>query len=148
MAGEIPIQTQLSAGGVAFQKQGDQILVALISVGQDERWQLPKGTVGKGEAPEDAARREVQEEAGIETELLEKIDRIEYWFYSKNGAQRVRIHKYVVFYLLRYLSGNVSDHDFEVNEACWFEIDEAIQALTFESEKQVVSQAKGMIAQL
>ncbi len=146
MAGSsIPIKTQVSAGGVAFRKDGENIWVALISVGEENRWQLPKGTVGKGESPEDAALREVREEAGVQTELLERIDRIEYWFYSKDGNQRNRIHKYVVFYLLRYLSGDVSDHDWEVNEARWFEIDEAIQALTFESEKGVLMKAKKMI---
>jgi 8-oxo-dGTP pyrophosphatase MutT (NUDIX family) len=148
MASSIPVKTQVSAGGVAFRKEDEKIWVALTSVGEENRWQLPKGTVGKGESTEDAALREVREEAGLQTELLEHIDRIEYWFYSKNGDQRMRIHKYVVFYLLRFLSGDVADHDWEVNEARWFEIDDAIQALTFESEKSVVMKAKKMIWEL
>jgi SAM-dependent methyltransferase len=82
------------------------------------------------------------------SELIEHIDRIEYWFYSKGGNERARIHKYVVFYLLRFLSGEVTDHDWEVNEARWFVIDEAIQALTFESERAVMMKAKKMIWEL
>jgi 8-oxo-dGTP diphosphatase len=137
---------QISAGGVAFRERRGQVQVALISVGDEGRWQLPKGIVDPGEATEAAAMREVREEAGIATELVERIDKIEYWYYSTERGERVRFHKFVYFYLLRYKSGHVRDHDHEVNEARWVEIDEAISLLAFASEKKVVGQAKGMIA--
>jgi len=106
---------------------------------------LPKGLVGKNETPEEAAVREVQEEAGIETELLGPIDEIDYWFYMTRGNQRIRIHKFVKFFLLRYKSGDPKYHDQEVNEARWAEIDQAHEMLAFSSEKQIVQQAKAMI---
>jgi 8-oxo-dGTP pyrophosphatase MutT (NUDIX family) len=140
-----PVLTQISAGGVAFRKQKDQIEVALISVGSDERWQLPKGLIDSGEATEAAALREVREEAGVETELIQLIDKVEYWYYSTQRGQRVRFHKFVYFFLLRYLSGDVHDHDKEVNEARWVEIDQAHDMLAFKSEKQIVQQAKALI---
>jgi 8-oxo-dGTP diphosphatase len=61
------------------------------------------------------------------------------------GGQRTRFHKYVIFYLLRYLSGEVNDHDDEVLEARWVEIDQAIEMLAYESEKQIVRKAKEWI---
>ena len=142
---KIPTKLQISAGGVAFRKKGRRIEVALISVGDENRWQLPKGIVERGEATEVAARREVREEAGIEAETIERIDRVEYWYFSKEKNQRVRYHKYVYFFLLRYTSGDVKDHDSEVNEARWFEIDEAVEALSFKSEKKIVEKAKDLI---
>jgi 8-oxo-dGTP diphosphatase len=123
---KFPTKLQISAGGVAFRKESGQRKVALISVGNDNRWQLPKGLVDKGESTEDAAVREVREEAGIDTEVVDRIDRVEYWYFSKEQGQRVRYHKFVYFYLLRYKSGDVSDHDDEVNEARWIEIEDAI----------------------
>jgi 8-oxo-dGTP pyrophosphatase MutT (NUDIX family) len=66
----LPTQTQVSAGGVAFRRRDSQIDVALILVGAQKRWQLPKGLLDEGESPEETALREVREEAGIETELL------------------------------------------------------------------------------
>jgi len=137
---------EISAGGVAFRERRGQIQVALISVGDEGRWQLPKGIVDRDEATEAAGMREVREEAGIETEFVGRIDKIEYWYYSTERGERVRFHKFVYFYLLRYKSGDVRDHDHEVNEARWVEIDEAIRLLAFASEKKVVKQAKGMIA--
>jgi 8-oxo-dGTP diphosphatase len=138
-------QTQVSAGGVAFRRRGRRIEIALISVGEGGRWQLPKGRVGRGESNEEAARREVREEAGVATELVAPLDKIEYWYYGATRTGRVRIHKFVYFYLLRYLSGDVRQQDHEVNEARWVEINKAREMLTFESERKMVAMAHEMI---
>jgi 8-oxo-dGTP pyrophosphatase MutT (NUDIX family) len=138
-------KTQVSAGGVAFRKRGRRIEVALISVGEEGRWQLPKGRVGRGESNEAAAMREVREETGLATEMVALLDRIEYWYYSNSRAGRVRFHKFVHFYLLRYTAGDVRDHDHEVNEARWVEINKALEMLAFKSEKKLVEQAREMI---
>lgn len=145
MSSKVPTKTQISAGGVAFRRRKKQIEVALISVGERQRWQLPKGVVDKGESTEDAAFREVREEAGIKTEVVDRIDKVEYWYFWNEDGQRVRYHKFVYFYLLSYKSGDVRDHDDEVNEARWVEIDEAIKLLAFNSERKIVEKAKALI---
>ena len=145
---KVPTKLQISAGGVAFRELGGQIQIALISVGKENRWQLPKGIVDKGESTEDAAVREVREEAGIDTEVVDRIDKVEYWYFWNEEGKRVRYHKFVYFYLLRCESGDVRDHDHEVNEARWFEISEAIQVLAFDSEKKIVERAGEMIKAL
>ncbi|GAB3827881.1 NUDIX hydrolase [Pontibacter rugosus] len=140
---------QVSSGGVAFRlTETSDVEVALISVGKEARWQLPKGIVDKGEEPEATAVREVREEAGIATELLRKIDTIEYWYVGNRGSERVRFHKFVHFFLLRYISGNVTDHDWEVNEARWVPIAQAEEMLTFKSEKQALQKAINMLQEL
>jgi 8-oxo-dGTP pyrophosphatase MutT (NUDIX family) len=141
---EIPTKTQVSAGGVIFRLEQKMIEVALISVGEPSRWQLPKGLVEQDEPHEVTATREVQEETGIQGELIGFIDRVEYWYYSKRP--RARFHKFVYFYLFRYTSGTTDDHDHEVNEARWVVIDEAIQMLAFKSEKDIVEKAKTLLA--
>jgi len=142
---KVKTKLQISAGGVAFRKTKGRTEVALISVGDDNRWQLPKGLVDKGESTEAAALREVREEAGIDTEMVERIDKVEYWYFWNESGERVRYHKFVYFYLLSYKSGDVSDHDDEVNEARWFEISDAINQLSFRSEKKIVTRALELI---
>ena len=138
-------KTQVSAGGVVFRRRGRRTEVALISVGEKSRWQLPKGLVGKREAPEAAALREAREETGLDAELVAPVEKIEYWYFSSERGARVRYHKFVHFFLLRFTSGDVADHDAEVNEARWFEIGEAIDALAFKTERGVVERAREMI---
>ncbi len=143
---KIPTLTQTSAGGVAYRRQVDQIEVALIAVGEKLRWQLPKGLVDKGESPEEAARREVKEEAGIEAKLVQPLERIEYWYYGTEQGARVRYHKFVHFYLLSYIAGEVQDHDAEVADARWVDISKAKEMLAFASERRVLERAEQVLA--
>jgi 8-oxo-dGTP pyrophosphatase MutT (NUDIX family) len=141
-----PTRIQISAGGVAYRREGDRIEVALIAVESkgERRWQLPKGIVGQEEEKTEAAVREVREEAGVQSELLDEIETIEYWYYGSGG--KVRFHKYVHFYLMEYRSGDTSDYDQrEVEEARWVEIEEAQELLAFDNEKEVVHKAAEMI---
>ncbi|HEY0170888.1 MAG TPA: NUDIX domain-containing protein [Pyrinomonadaceae bacterium] len=138
---------QVSAGGVAYRRRGESFEVALISVGEPARWQLPKGLVGRGESPAEAALREVAEETGLRCEVVAELERVEYWYFSKGGARRVRFHKFVHFYLMRYLSGDVSGHDDEVNEARWVALEDAEGMLAFKGEKKTLREARGMLAE-
>lgn len=147
-APKLPVLDQVSSGGVAFRVSAAGAEVALISVGPARRWQLPKGLVDAGETPEITAVREVREEAGIETELLQRIDTIEYWYIGNKGKQRVRFHKFVHFFLLRYRSGQVQDHDWEVNEARWVQVNEAKRLLAFKNERQALEKAIELIKAL
>src|SRR6266540_6126825 len=118
---------QISAGGVAFRWKGAEPEIAIVSVKPKLRWQLPKGIVDEGETPEVTAVREVREEAGVETDRLALIETIEYWYRSVRNGQPVRYHKFVHFYLLEYRSGEVTDHDHEIEEARWVSFEEAIE---------------------
>lgn len=143
-------QEQVSAGGVIFRRRGGRIEVALISVGEKSRWQLPKGLVGRDEPPEQAALREVREETGLSGDLIAPVETVEYWYVgtaARTGG-RVRFHKFVHFYLLRYTSGDVSAHDHEVNEARWVEIDEAARLLAFKTERTVLARAREMLEEM
>ena len=142
---QIPTLEQVSAGGVAFRDDGNGLEVAVVAVRPSRRWQLPKGLIDAGETEEQAALREVREEAGIDCALLEKIETIEYWYQATVKGERVRFHKFVHFFLLKYLAGDVADHDREIDEARFVPIDEAVAMLAFKSEKELVKKAKNLI---
>jgi 8-oxo-dGTP pyrophosphatase MutT (NUDIX family) len=138
---------QTSAGGVVYRRRGGKTEVALISVGEAARWQLPKGLVWRGETPSEAALREVREETGLACEVVAELERVEYWYFSKGGVGgRVRFHKFVHFYLMRHVSGDVTGHDDEVNEARWVALEDSVGMLAFKGERKALEQAREMLA--
>jgi 8-oxo-dGTP pyrophosphatase MutT (NUDIX family) len=137
----IPVKEQISAGGVVYRGDPGSAEVVIVAVGGDNRWQLPKGLVEKGENPEVTAVREAREEGGVTSEVVQHLETIEYWYVGLDGGLRVRFHKRVHFYLLRYVSGDTKDHDWEVNEARWVPIEDAASQLTFDNERLVMKRA-------
>jgi 8-oxo-dGTP pyrophosphatase MutT (NUDIX family) len=98
---------------------------------------LPKGHIDPGENALQAAQREVREETGLESELVQKLGEVQY-HYRRNGKV---IKKSVQFYLFRYLTGTTDDHDDEVEEARWIDLDEARTALSYQGEREMADRA-------
>jgi mutator protein MutT len=128
---------EISAGGVVVKKENSQTNVALIRPGNT--WCLPKGSIEKGESPEEACQREVQEETGIKGKILEKLGEVNYWYYSR---EKQRVKKTVYFFLLSYAGGDIQKHDFEVEEVRWFPLHKAKQVLTYKDEKEIMEKAE------
>ena len=137
---------EISAGGVVYRSLGERPEVCLIATQGGKTWQLPKGLIERGEAPEAAALREVAEETGLQGELVQRLDRIEYWYVADYSGERERIHKLVYFFLFRYTGGSTEAHDEEVDDARWFRLAEARERLSFENERRVLELAAAAIA--
>lgn len=129
---------EFSAGGVCVRRNDGRDHVAAIQVKGGKVMALPKGNIDPGETPDQTARREVREEAGVDGEVVGKLGDVEYWYVRRNGT---RVFKTVSFYLLRYLSGDVDDHDHEVDSAQWVPLDDAEELLQYKGEKQMVATA-------
>ncbi len=140
------IKRRISSGGVIHRNLKDDVEVAIVAVRGSRAWCLPKGIIDGGEDPPATALREVREETGLTGEILDKLGQIAYWYFIKE--ERIRIHKTVHFFLMKFIEGSTDDHDHEVDEARWFPIDDAIEQLTYKSEKEIMRKAKVMIDQL
>ncbi len=102
------------------------------------RWGLPKGAVGQGETSEAAALREVEEETGLQAEIVKLLDTIEYFF----RAGDTLIHKRVDFYLMLHVGGELKPQLSEVDDVEWVELSEAAQRASFPSEKKLLESAR------
>jgi 8-oxo-dGTP pyrophosphatase MutT (NUDIX family) len=137
------MRREFSAGGVVVRRlRGSWVFAAIRPAGRRKPvWALPKGLIGPGEKPDDAAIREVAEETGIEARLVQKLGDIRY-VYTWEGE---RVFKVVSFYLLRYSRGRLGDiapeQRIEVDEARWLPLDEAPKLLAYGGERQMVERA-------
>lgn len=129
------VQHHYSAGGLVV--RGEEVLLIAPRPG---RWQLPKGHVELGEAPPEAALREVREETGVSGRVLTPLPGIDYT-YDVEG--RVRIHKRVDYFLMAYVDGSERNSDpREVLAARWFGWEDALARLSFDNERDVVRAAR------
>ena len=97
----------------------------------------PKGQPEHSESPGEAALREVREEAGVVARLIEPLGDVRYW-YTREGR---RIAKVVSFFLLAYVSGEVDDHDLEVEHARWMALEDAARELSYAGEREMAARA-------
>ena len=131
--------TEFSAGGVVFNAAGEVVVIVPTRRAADGSrvLALPKGHPDGDESAAEAALREVREEAGVVAELVESLGQVKYW-YQRGGR---RISKAVEFFLLDYVSGDVGDHDHEVEAARWIPAEEAARTLTYDGERKMVRKA-------
>jgi 8-oxo-dGTP pyrophosphatase MutT (NUDIX family) len=130
------VQVQRSAGGVTYREVDGQMMVVLIATKQGKVWGLPKGQIEESEEPLAAALREVREETGLTSECVADLGRIEYWY--RDSESTVLFHKFVHFFLFRYTGGDVGQHGWEVDEARWFSIDDAVDSISYDDEREVL----------
>lgn len=142
-----PIRRETSAGGVVVRRTPDAWLVAVLRTvhKRGQVWVLPKGHVElhQGEKVADAARREVQEEAGIqELSVKNQLGVSRFTF----QAERAQVHKTVHYFLMVTEQENLTPQAEEgLIDAQWFPIDQAITELAYDTDQEIVRRAKQVL---
>ena len=131
-----------SAGGVVYRTAPARTEVALVHRLKPALWALPKGTPQAGETLEETALRETREETGLEVEIEQPVSSIRYFFVRG----RTRFAKTVHFFLMRPLGGDLSLHDHEFDEVLWWPLEEAIELVTYPTERSVLERAAALLA--
>lgn len=128
------MKREFSAGGIVFNNKG-QVLVTQHS--QNKHWSFPKGLIDPGQTTKEAALREVREEGGVVAEIIDKVGYSKY-IYTFNNE---KIFKVVTYFLMKYISGDPKDHDWEVSDIGWYQPEEALKQLTFSRDKELLKKA-------
>ena len=96
-------------------------------------WSLPKGKLEGGESFEQAALREVLEETGYVCTLGDLLGSTRYE--SRGKPKEVR-------WFLMEVQGEPGPHDHEVDEIRWRPLPEAIDLLTYERDRELLSRLR------
>lgn len=107
---------------------------------QNKHWSFPKGLIDPGQTTEEAALREVKEEGGVVAEITGRIGYSKY-VYTLNNE---KIFKIVTYFLMKYVSGDIRDHDWEVSDIGWYSPEDALEKLSFSQDKELLKKAVGM----
>jgi 8-oxo-dGTP pyrophosphatase MutT (NUDIX family) len=140
----IPTQREVSAGGVVYRREGDDIEIVLASRRTrrgDLAWGLAKGGIEPGESREDAAVREVREETGLDATIEADLGDTKYIYIWED----VRIRKRVHFFLMRHVGGDVDDRDDEMEEIRWFPLERALKRAAYRGERDVLARAAELL---
>lgn len=146
----LPVVDETSAGGLAVDLHDGVHVAAIIArrnrAGRLE-WCLPKGHLEGDETPQEAAVREIAEETGIESEIVQELGTIDYWF---TGSDR-RVHKVVHHFLLTVVGGTLTvehDPDGEAEAVEWVALDDLDRRLAYPNERRLAATARSVLAAL
>ena len=111
----------------------NKILLIHHNVGH---WDFPKGHVEDGETEVQTAIREVKEETNIDVEVNE-----EYRYVTKYSPKE-DVMKQVVYFLAKNINDNKQAQLEEVSEVKWFTYEDAINIITYETSKEILTKLK------
>jgi 8-oxo-dGTP pyrophosphatase MutT (NUDIX family) len=118
------------AGGIVSRDKGGAREYLLVqSRTNSDHWVFPKGHISAGETEEQAALREVREEAGVRAESLHPIGMTEY----DMPTEKVRAR----FFAMRFLESCEPDED---RESAWCGYEDARARLSFEDLRRLLDE--------
>ena len=119
-----------TAGGIVFRRNAKGEVEFLLIQDHKDRWTIPKGHIEEGETAQQAAKREIGEEAGLnDTEMLGWLGKIHFRY--RRIDKLVLISQQV--YLMRVKTdGNEIQKEEWMNGIKWFNFYDALDAIEYE----------------
>ncbi len=119
-----------TAGGIVFRRnQKDEVEFLLIQDHKD-RWTIPKGHIEEGETAQQAAKREIGEEAGLnDTEMLGWLGKIHFRY--RRVDKLVLISQQVYLMRVKTDGEEIQKEDW-MNGIKWFSFYDALDAIEYE----------------
>jgi bis(5'-nucleosidyl)-tetraphosphatase len=115
------------------QEEGEWKFLLILHKG-GHHWGFPKGHGNPGESSQEAARRELKEETGLDiVRFLQESPFVEKYQFSKRGE----LVEKQVSYFPAIVSGNLQLQVEEIRDAKWLPFQEALAQLSFEEARQI-----------
>jgi 8-oxo-dGTP pyrophosphatase MutT (NUDIX family) len=122
-----------SAGGIVLNRAGQVLIVNQ----KGTSWSLPKGHIEDGEDALSAARREIEEEAGVtQLEYAGAFGSYSRYRIGADGVEDESELKTIHMFLFKTVQSALSPTDGDNPEARWVEREEATAYLTHPKDRQ------------
>jgi 8-oxo-dGTP diphosphatase len=112
---EYPTRPIASVAACVF-KDDRILLVQRGTPPSKEQWSVPGGAIELGESFEDTAKRELDEECGVEIEVDDIFDVED--FIIRDEDDNIQYHYVVTYVTANYISGNIRPGPEEM-DVCW-----------------------------
>jgi len=132
------MQKERSFGAVVY-RINNGIIEYLIEEMNYGHISIPKGHIEKGETPLDTVHREIKEELNIEVEVDTNFE------HTITYSPKANVSKDVTFYVAKPLTNDIVPQKEEVKRAYYTSFEEALNLITFESDKEVLIDANNYI---
>ncbi|MCL2485066.1 MAG: NUDIX domain-containing protein [Endomicrobia bacterium] len=135
---------EFSFGAVLYKICEGEPLFLLVRSKRNGKWGFPKGHIEKGESEIETARREVFEETGIKNiEFVESFRQEDIYIIDGTLPEtKGKItEKHSVFFLAKALEEPSKNSDEEISETGWFSLQDALNVLAFENQKETIKKA-------
>ena len=133
------LKVDFAAGGIVLENNN----ILLVKNRQNKYvdnpksfWGFPKGHMEDGEAPKDAAKREVIEETGFIVELADEKPLVESRY--EIFVDKKKIKKTVWFFKMNILKAFDSEPDDEIEEVALVDYETALNLLTHKEDKKIL----------
>ncbi|OGD92847.1 hypothetical protein A2697_05220 [Candidatus Curtissbacteria bacterium RIFCSPHIGHO2_01_FULL_41_44] len=144
-------------------KEAEKWEVLVTQHSKHKGWDFPKGHREIYESEEQTALREVEEEAGVKAEIIERVGQTQYFYWEteepvfapstlrlysgplaslRATVGKEKVLKTVAYYLMKYVGEGEATTAFEVSAKVWLPIDKVEEKLTFKDTKELWEKAK------
>jgi bis(5'-nucleosidyl)-tetraphosphatase len=136
----INLKREKSCGAIIKSSQNDELLILLIKHKNGNHWAFPKGHVENGETEVETALREIKEETNLSVRILSGFKQ------TVTYSPKAGIIKDVVYFAADYVSGIVKPQPEEIIDIRWVNIEDALNLITYQNDKNVLLAFKNFIA--
>jgi 8-oxo-dGTP pyrophosphatase MutT (NUDIX family) len=128
-----PPEALTHAGGVVVRDEDGKVTTLLVRGSREPHdWVVPKGRIERGEAPDETAQREIEEEAGVHATPGHYLGDFDF---TRGDGEWV----HVGWYLMRFAREVPAQEDREIR---WCTFAEARQLVRFDAMREILGAAE------
>lgn len=138
-------EKEVSAGIITSKDLGNNWVYLLLKHANGRHWSFPKGHVEEGEAPKEAALRELDEETDLAVREFVSGFSLETSYTFERAGQKV--FKTVIYFLGVVSTESQVVLSPEHLDYCWLPYDDARRKLTYEGDRELLDRAEKKLSQ-